>query len=536
MNLQHTITRESKNAASEQQHAADWYALRLLSNYRLFLLICITALFYLNPNPSVLAQSNQGLFHGALIAYLIAGVIFNHLIRIEKPDHDTQFYLQAYADIVCITLLMHASGGIQSGLGILLVANIAIIGIFSIARYTFLFAAIATTAVLAQEIYTNMSVSTASTSFVKTGFTGMALFAVAYITSIVIQKKFPYRSDNDSLLKDVYRAEELNQRIIQQMDSGILVIDEEWRVQLINDSALVLLGLGKKPKKEVLSELSPQLQTAFLTWKRSPFTGIKPFKNASNDSELLPHFSALGNRGTLISIEDYGVIAQQVQKLKLASLGSLTASIAHEIRNPLSAISNSVQLVSESDSVEPEDKHLLSIAERHCVRINRIIEDILQLSRRDKNNPETIILEPYLNEFSKRFSENSIDRSCDISIHVQTDLSIEFDRSHLEQILSNLCMNSITHNPQVENLKIEIACGVTQPRGYTFISIKDSGVGIDTAITDDIFEPFYTTRHGGTGLGLFIIRELCEINNSQINYCAEEKGACFKLLIANTVK
>ena len=281
--------------------------------------------------------------------------------------------------------------------------------------------------------------------------------------------------------------------------------------------------------------MSPQLQAAFLTWKRSPFTGVKPFRNARNDTEILPHFSSLGPRGTLISLEDYGVIAQQVQQLKLASLGSLTASIAHEVRNPLAAINNSVQLVAENDYIEDEDKRILGIAERHCIRINRIIEDILQLSRRDKNNPESIELNFWLKDFAGRFRENRINDHCSINVSTKFALTIEFDRSHLEQILSNLCTNTITHNPNRQDLQIDIRCGLSQPSGHVCIEVSDNGAGIDPAIVDEIFEPFYTTRHGGTGLGLFIIRELCEINKAKISYSANNAGACFRILIPNTV-
>jgi two-component system sensor histidine kinase PilS (NtrC family) len=516
--------------------AADWYALRLLSNYRLFLLICITAMFYLNPYQTVLGQSHADLFHTTLIGYLIAGVVFNHLIRTQKPDHDTQFYLQAYVDIICLSLMMYASGGIQSGLGILLVANIAIIGIFSIAKYTFLFAAIATTAVLAQEFYADISSVSANTSLIKTGFTGMALFAVAYITAVVIQKRFPYRADQDSLLKNADRAEELNQRIIQQMDSGIIVIDENWQVLQINDSAIVLLGVEGHPKKKTLSDFSPQLLSAHICWKRSPFSGIKAFRNERNGTDLLPHFSRLGNRGTLISLEDYGLVAQQVQQLKLASLGGLTASIAHEIRNPLSAISNSIQLVSESEQIPSQDKHLLGIAERHCLRINRIIEDILQLSRREKNNPEQIHLAAYLDFFMAQFMEQHPHASVTLTAQCPQHIIIDFDKSHLEQILGNLCSNAIKHNPNIEDLCIGITVKASTEHEPISIFIQDNGVGIKPDIANDIFEPFYTTTHEGTGLGLFIIRELSEINQAQISYCPAKSGAAFKLNLGNTLR
>ncbi len=527
-----SISQNEITISPVQSKVADWYALRQLSNYRLFILICITALFYLIPNTSVLGQSNPKLFHTTLIAYLTFGVIFNHLIRIEKPSHDTQFYIQAYIDILCITVMMHASGGIQSGLGILMVANIAIIGIFTLAQYTFLFAAIATTAVLAQEIYADISSISANTSLEKTGFTGMALFAVAYITSVLLQKRFPYRAnEQEKLQREVVRAEELNQQIIQQMDSGIVVINEQNEVQLINDSALALLGTEELRHKRTLSELSPKLQASYIDWEQSPYSGIKSFKNEVNGSDLLPHFTSLENHGTLIHLEDYGQIAQQVQQLKLVSLGELTASIAHEIRNPLAAISNSIQLLSESGEMESENRRILDIAERHCARINRIVEDILQLSRQERNNPEKIDLNDYLREFTHRFKEQISNSNIQLELKESSTLSVEFDKSHLEQILTNLCTNAIAHNPEKKSLKIIISFGKVGSRQQPFVVVSDNGKGIEKDTVNDVFEPFYTTTHEGTGLGLFIIRELCEINNAQISYVAQKIGAGFRILI-----
>ncbi len=519
--------------SSDTKTVSDWYALRLLSNYRLLLLICITALFYLPANPTVLGQSNTNLFHATLISYLIAGVIFNHLIRIKRPGHDTQFYFQAYIDIVCITLFTYASGGIQSGLEILLVANIAIIGIFTIARYTFLFAAIATMAIMAQEVYTNLLLKQTDTSLIKTGFAGISLFAVAYITSVVIQKRFPNQADRDQLLENVDRVQELNQRIIQQMDSGIIVVDAKWRIQLINDSAIILLGLSEIAQNTHLSKLGQELTLAFSSWRASPYAGTTAFRNPGSGTDILPHFSRLGNNRTLISIEDYSLVAQQVQQLKLASLGRLSASIAHEIRNPLGAISNSVQLVLENEALAANDKHLLTIAERHCWRINRIIEDILQLSRRKKNNPELIDLNEYLPAFCSRFAEQHQHAFAKLTYQGHLAANIRFDKSHLEQILLGLCVNAIAHNYNKKDLEIEITSRLSKDQEVTSIEVCDNGFGVKNEIIDEIFEPFTTSDQKGTGLGLFITRELCEINNATISLIPQKSGACFKIQIGS---
>jgi len=508
-----------------------WYALRLLSNYRLFLLTSIAAFFYLPELQTVLGSSDLLLFHSTLIGYLIASIIFNHLIRIKTPNHDTQLYLQVYVDIICITLFTYTSGGVQSGLAVLMIANIAIIGVFTAPKYTFLFAATASLSIIAQEISLSLSPGQTDTTILQTGIAGISLFAVAYITSIVIQKRFPYSFDKDTLREDVKSAEELNQSIIQQMDSGVLVINQHSQIQLINDSAIVLLGLKNRPDDTTLRDISEQLNHAHQVWRSSPFSGTIAFRNVRNKLELLPHFSRLSDHRTLVVLEDYSLISQQVQQLKLASLGRLSASIAHEIRNPLSAISNSVQLVLEDTAITAENKHLLSIAERHCLRINRIIEDILQLSRREKNNPELIKLENYLPTICNALIEQYRGIDVDISHQSNYSANIHFDKSHLQQIISNLCENAITHNAGAKNLKIEVSTQECPKTHAITIAVSDNGKGIEQNKSDDIFEPFYTSDQKGTGLGLFIVRELCEINHAVVNLVPKLTGACFKLQI-----
>ncbi len=527
INDQHNLT----NYSNGYSFVSDWYALRLLSNYRLFLLIATAALFYLPTNATVLGQNNVDLFHSTLITYLIIGIIFNHLIRIKYPNHDTQLYIQAYVDIICITLFTYASGGIQSGLETLLVANIAIIGVFTIARYTFLFAAIATLSIMAQEVHISFSSHYSGSSFVKTGFTGVALFVVAYITSVIIQKRVPQQLDKERLKENVERVEELNKKIIQQMDSGILVLDSQSRIQQANDSAVVLLGLKTIPNNTYLELLSKELNTAHKLWKSSPFSGTKAFKNSQNDLELLPHFSRLGDKRTLVSLEDYSLVSQQVQQLKLASLGRLSASIAHEIRNPLSAISNSVQLVQEDEKIGEQNQYLLNIAERHCQRINHIIEDILQLSKREKNNPELIDLTLYLPALCSQVNEQYASGGLRIDCSNNDPAKILFDRSHLQQILSSLCANAVTHNKNKKDLIVEIKSSYNLANNTVKILVSDNGKGIEKSDADEIFEPFYTSNQQGTGLGLFIVRELCEINNATIKMEPKPKGACFRLLI-----
>ena len=231
----------------------------------------------------------------------------------------------------------------------------------------------------------------------------------------------------------------------------------------------------------------------------------------------------------LIKLDDHAHIRQQFQQLKLASLGRLSASIAHEIRNPLGAISHAVQLIQESDTLDSKDAELLTIAKRHTSRINRIVEDVLQLSNRQQVRKEQISVDELIVNFATRFkSEHELS---DEQLCVNTEPSNGVvDPGHLDQVLWNLCTNAQLHN-DTTTISITISCWQAQ-RGETIIDVIDNGKGISDMDRENLFEPFYSTHHAGTGLGLFIIRELCELNKAQIECIERKTGAHFRVTLS----
>ena len=232
----------------------------------------------------------------------------------------------------------------------------------------------------------------------------------------------------------------------------------------------------------------------------------------------------------LIRLDDHAYIRQQYQQLKLASLGRLSASIAHEIRNPLGAISHAVQLIEESDALTEKDADLLRIAHKHTQRISRIIDDVLQLSNRERVRLEEVDIEQAIRQFSQRFcSENFCP---DQTLQIKTEhCTAMVDAGHLDQVLWNLCTNAYLHNDK-QNLNTTISCWYAG-HGATVIDVCDNGKGVTDFDRDKLFEPFYSTHHAGTGLGLFIIRELCELNNAHIECLASSGGAHFRVTLTN---
>jgi two-component system sensor histidine kinase PilS (NtrC family) len=231
-------------------------------------------------------------------------------------------------------------------------------------------------------------------------------------------------------------------------------------------------------------------------------------------------------------------MAQQAQQMKLASLGRLTASIAHEIRNPIGAISHADQLLAESDNLDDADQRLTEIIHSHTERVNNIIENVLQLSRRGNTVPESIQLKDWLAKFVGEFVlSQRVDQEVIAVIVTPADIAVDFDKTQLHQIIWNLCHNALRFSADYpENPKIEIKAGHLEKGQRSFVEVCDHGPGIDSTTAQQIFEPFFTTDSKGSGLGLYIARELCELNKASIRHMSiPGEGTCFRIeFAANT--
>jgi len=506
---------------------ADWAALRLLNNYRLFVLVAFTAVFYLADGALLLGQRDPALFRYVHIAYIILALLFSTLIRLRKPQLELQFYLQAYIDIILLATLTYASGGVQSGLAILLIVHIAIIGHCTKGRYALLFAAITTCVLLSQELYARLVYGAPSIDLSQTALLCSVLFIVAFLTSRVLPARV-LNWPTDMRQLSMKRIAELNQQIIHELESGVLYIDTQDKVQMINETGSSMLCLDEAELPIPLRQACQPLDAALEHWRNVPTGGNRALETPLQNRELLPSFTPLGNGGTLIKLEDHSLIRQQLQQLKLASLGRMSASIAHEIRNPLGAISNAVQLLEESDSLSATDSRLLEIAQKHTRRIDRIVSDVMHLSSAQKINIQELDLPTQLEEFANRFIDQNQVPADAIKLDIEEQAIILFDSLHLDQVLWNLCNNAISHNPR--NTRITIRSH-TLTHGTIAVDVLDNGQGIAENDQTAIFEPFYTTSESGSGLGLYLIRGLCELNNATIYLMPGGAGACFRITV-----
>ena len=258
------------------------------------------------------------------------------------------------------------------------------------------------------------------------------------------------------------------------------------------------------------------------------------------DTRVIPHFTLLGTAdgiGSLIFLEDSAALAKQAQQLKLVSLGRLTASIAHEIRNPLGAISHATQLLDESEDLNNSDQRLITIIGDHTRRVNAVVENVLELSRPGTSSPHRIRIRDWLDEFVDEFINSGSCQAEQMEISVTpTDLEVYMDPSLLHQVVWNLCQNATLHGAQDSvPFKLRLVCEASPATLKPHLDIIDNGPGIDPDSAETIFEPFFTTRSTGTGLGLYIAREICENNQCSLDYLPiESSGSCFRITFTSS--
>jgi two-component system sensor histidine kinase PilS (NtrC family) len=264
----------------------------------------------------------------------------------------------------------------------------------------------------------------------------------------------------------------------------------------------------------------------------------RPFRPAEHRPEIIPRFTRLSGfqaSSILILLEDSEQATERLQQIKLAALGRLTAGIAHEIRNPLAAISHAAQLLQESTNANASDRRLAQIVHDNVKRANRIITDVLDLARRDRVKPERLTLAPWLEHFTQEFAHNTDRRPPEWRQRVEPgSLTVSFDPHQLRQVLWNLCTNACQHGVQPgESPRVELRALLESGRGRPFLEVRDAGPGIPEENIAKLFEPFFTTRAQGTGLGLYLARELCEANRAQLQYLPiAEGGSCFRITFA----
>jgi two-component system sensor histidine kinase PilS (NtrC family) len=519
--------------------ALNWRVLGLLNLYRVLVPLVLLGLYSLGGARGIGVTSPQ-VFFTAAIFYLCFGLGNVIVVRRRLASVFVQTIFQASVDLVVSFLLLHAWGGVASGLGLLFLLPVGGLAFLLTPRSALFLAAVAAIAVLGDTIWQQITGPTDLGSYATAGLLGLVLFTIAGAASFVASRM----RESEALVrqKDVDLADlaDLSQYIVQHLRESLLVVDAADKIRLINESAAEILGDEYAVPGALIGEVSPRLLYSLTTWRQSERGEASPssFVAADGARVIQPHFAPLGGSSpgpTLIFLEDTSLMAERVQQGKLAALGRLSASIAHEIRNPVGAMSHAGQLLAESPGFGPEERRLTDIIRSNSERVSTIINNVLQLSRREATKPTRLSLGDWIEEFFGEFCETMQVPRVRISLQEDAaDLEVRFDPSHLHQVVWNLCENAIKYGEIRGGTSVEIKLGRLNPSNRPYLEVADRGPGIELQAVDRIFEPFFTGRKGGTGLGLFIARELCQLNRAILLYEPREgDGSIFRIVFSD---
>jgi len=522
--------------------------LRVYAYYRVLLALLLLGLsqniFWSGTHP--VGSQNPLVFGYTINVYtLITLVTLARLYGSAFQPSDQHIFLICFVDITCLTLLMHTSGGIESGLGLLLLVTVSAASITLRMQIATLIAALATLSLLASAVYQILYSQVSTTPLFLAGLLGFLLFVTSQLFLYLTQRIRASTEEVELQTRRRLEAQQLNESIIRRMRTGLVVLAPNGSVRMLNESAALLLGLPRESAGSFSVNLSfaeiPALYQSLQQWRQTPHARPKPLRLREGGPELQLSFAGLDSSqqsDVLVFVEDSREIAQQAQQLKLASLGQLTASIAHEVRNPLGAISHAAQLLAEAPEINAGTRRLTDIIHHHSTRVSEIIDNVLQLSRRDKTQPLRISLCEFLQSFVKRYQQSHpephrIDIVCD-----EAPLEVTLDPSQFEQALSNLCDNGLRYSARETEVAHVLLHGyLDHSLGTPCLDIIDDGVGIAREHEGRIFEPFFTTEARGTGLGLYLAREICEANQALLDYRRTADGkSCFHISFAHPDK
>ena len=505
-----------------------WRSLRYFNLYRLTLVSFFVFLSGTFGAELPLVTDNWTLFFYASLVYAVVVALSFIPLQLRWPRFTWQLALQIGGDIAGLSVLSYASGGIQSNIGLLLLISLAAAGLISRGRITLFFAALASIAALLEHSFAVLYDDAAVAQYVQVALLCVSYFAVAWLAHTLAK----YAVDSQLLAQrrgqDLASMSEANRLVIRDMQDGVLVVDEQGVIMQMNPSAARLLRHNALPGSS-LAESFPLLFGQYALWKR---TGESSRDTLQLDvgAQARLRFVAVERdaaHGAVIFLEDMQRVQAEAQQIKLAALGRLTANIAHEVRNPLSAISYATELLQEEQGGAKQQR-LLQIVLDNTQRINQIVQDVMQLNRRDRAQAEVFDLDASLRTFVEEFTQTER-LGTDMLVLLGSSVSrVAFDRGHLRQVLWNLCRNGLRYG---RNLPGSLVLRVGIENGRVMLEVQDDGPGIPEEHRARLFEPFFTTAEEGTGLGLYIARQLCEANGARLEYRAQngQGGACFRI-------
>ena len=428
----------------------------------------------------------------------------------------------------------------HTGIALMLVINVGAAALLLSPRLGGLFAALATLAMIAQALMATGDTDVGHT-LVEAGLFGVAYFATASLCFALGSQMRASEALAEQRGSDLANLAQVNDLIIRRMRTGVLLVDDANHILQINESAWMLMGNPGVEQRD-LGTVAPELSRRLYHWRTTHEHDSSATALAEGTPEIIPRFTRLSAHDdsfVLIFLDDTSLVSQRAEQLTLTTLGRLSASIAHEIRNPLAAIRYSAQLLAESELISEADQRMVEIINNHCGRLNEIIENILQLSRRERSRPEALDLNAWVLTFVDEYKEaNDLGGDNLRALLYPHAVAAVADPQHLQQVVWNLVQNAIRYGrlPD-EPARVMIVARLATDDGPPLIEVIDRGPGIPPKVAAQVFEPFFTTHEYGTGLGLYLARQMCEANQAGLEYVpVAGGGSCFRITLTAPVR
>ncbi|NYZ62815.1 sensor histidine kinase [Luteimonas deserti] len=521
-----------------------WLMQRELSLFSLYRLLeaALLALLVFSPWGALLGEVvDAPLAISVAAGYLVASVGLLFHARRPRIDHPAHALVGVGVDIAVAALVTHAIPEVAPGVAMLLLFNIGAASLFVPLRISLLIAAAAALSLLVERIASVLG-NGFDRPLAETLMFALGFFAAASLTHQLARQARESQALADRRGAEAANLAEINDLIIRRMQTGVLLVDGTGEVRLANEAAMLLLGDGDPPADDrlhgrTLSQLAPPLAMRLAEWLRTGRSDDAPL-TLREHADVMPRFVRLlansdSRDNTLVFLDDTSLVSRRAESLTLATMGRFSAGLAHEIRNPLAAISYATQLLEESDEIHDADRRLLQIIHQQCVRTNGIVESVLGLARRERARPEHVELGGAARAFLQDYRMIVTDENAELQVSCEhAALGAIFDPRHLHQVLTALVNNAVRYG-RMPGEPARITLRIDQQGDHPALSVLDRGPGIPEAVAAQLFRPFFTTSESGTGLGLYIAHELCRANEAQLAYVAVPGGgACFRVTMA----
>jgi two-component system sensor histidine kinase PilS (NtrC family) len=470
------------------------------------------------------------------LAYLVAAVALLLTGRERRFGFKRQVGIGLALDIGAALALIHAVDGVENGIALLMMVNIGAGALLLPLRLSLGFAIAMATLGIVEYFWTLEEFGPAGRNLAEVLMFGTAYLAVTALCHLLgrqMRESFVLAEQRGA---EVASLAQLNELIIRRMRTGVLVVDVHETIQLVNEAAWHLLG-QPSPNENQLGRVAPELARRLYQWRFDHAHDTRPAQLTPETQAVIPRFARLTVNDDLflIFLDDTTLVSRRAEELTLSTLGRLSASIAHEIRNPLAAINYAAQLLEESPALPETDRRLVEIIVNHCNRMNGIVENVLNLSRRERSRPESVDLAQWVFQFVDEFkSSHYLDQDELRAVAQSRHLFAMVDPQQLHQVVTNLVQNARNYGRlPAEPARITLTARQLSEGTPPLVEVIDRGPGIPPIVADRIFEPFFTTHEHGTGLGLYLARQMCEANQATLEYVpVAGGGSCFRISLA----